>query len=944
MVDEVDPDCPETPQPTYQTGNILVLNAGEGQTGSVLCANSAESNDCDLMQLDVQGRLAANALVVGELSSSLLSITAIAGSSAPLICVSSPGTSTCDILRLSSDGVLSLAGKVVADGGFASTSGDVTIGGGVRSETTTTNSLITNSLAVSGTAELNGALNVAGKTRTTSLSVSTELIAEANAKVSLDNLAISAATIDSLTVSSALTVSAPVTFSAPLSVPSLTVSEDLTVLGASLFGTVRATGLIVADAGVASSGNVAVVGSLAISGSVSTGADITVLGSAAVRSLTSAQTISTSALSVSGRGTFGTLSAEQVLTRELSVEERIVAGSIEVDTLQVNGSAVFNSSITAVSVDVGNLTASALAVEGDCILNGVTDIATLSLASLSVGDLSATGTTNLNQVFIASNISVEGRISSSGDILTASSLEVSGALQVHGRTDLRGSVVVADMEAARVSASAISVSDLRSVDMFVTGAASLSSLEVLSAEVLFSGAVVVAGSISATSFKADNAVFRSVSIDVVEAKEATLVSLAVSGDTRMNKLSIGSIESVAGPLQLAGDVDLTGALYVGSVSIIGTLEVGGQSDLSSIATSGPIFSGGSISSAADVIVAGALTSSAITANTSHFISLECNTSSMGRITADILTVILDAEMNGRLFSSQAELTSLHISGDLSVDGAAYFTTTNASEVMYAGGGILSAGDVITTDGAGITCVGPVSISSSLTVAGASNLAAFTASGESTMESLVLMDLNAARISVSGTSVVNELVATGSIEALLGVTSPGDIITTGEGRIATTGVGEIVSAGLMTGKGGVTSPAFVSTTSNGTMFCSGVFATNSSVSIAANLTVGGASVMRGSLNATAILVNTTLVVGGQSTLNGLAASGLIAGNAGIAATSLVSANLTLNSLVVNGLINASSLSVDTAIWTPELRYKSQPVLFSGYSDVFTGVGEVCSLLC
>ena len=120
--------------------------------------------------------------------------------------------------------------------------------------------------------------------------------------------------------------------------------------------------------------------------------------------------------------------------------------------------------------------------------------------------------------------------------------------------------------------------------------------------------------------------------------------------------------------------------------------------------------------------------------------------------------------------------------------------------------------------------------------------------------------------------------------------------------------------------------------------------NGSLTVAGAARIGGAIAIAGPVNVTSLLVNSTLQVMGASTVQSLTASGLIAGNAGVAATSLISANLTLNSLFVTGLVTAGSIAAELAIWTPALRYNTQPVLFSGYSDISTGTGEACSVLC
>jgi hypothetical protein len=310
------------------------------------------------------------------------------------------------------------------------------------------------------------------------------------------------------------------------------------------------------------------------------------------------------------------------------------------------------------------------------------------------------------------------------------------------------------------------------------------------------------------------------------------------------------------------------------------------------------------------------------------------------LTTQFLTVTGDSTFAGPLTAQLAVADDLFVVNALTVEGVTYLDRANITGTLRTEKGLTSVGDVV--------------IESSLAVAGALSAASLTAPGRAVLGSLEVgelvatvvstTELSAASVQVSGASVLGSVVANGRIEALEGLTSPRDIVTTGDGIIATTGAGEMVSRGLFTAVGGLTSPSFIATTDNATIFCSGALTVNASVAIMGNTTIAGSTVVRGPTNMTSLHVNATLTVAGQSSVNGLTASGLIAGNAGVAATSLVSAHLTLNSLVVTGLINASAVAVDTAIWTPALRYSAQPVLFSGYSDIYTGKPEACSLLC
>lgn len=480
--------------PAYQTGNVLVLNAVEKQSGSVLCANSESSADCDLLRLDADGSLQTKQLSATGLSlgapnagagSALLSLVASAHL-VDIICISSPGRSDCNVFRLTAAGELIVSGRVVADGGFASEQGDMALAGGAI---TTGGALSTGSLRVGGVSELLGA--VTAPLLTTSSLVATNVSASS---LSASSLLADDAYLNSVTARNAVVT---VLTANATDLAQLTVRDALVVSGASALQALRVDGSLFAGLGVECAGDISAA-SLNASGPIQAGsllADSADLGSVLVRGSLDAgagsfASASAGALTVTGEATLqrvtalGLLDARGGLTSGLDIlttgAGRIAttgsgqmtsagllvglagisspaflsttdgapiasSGSLSAASLAVEG-AISGGSLKVGGlleargpVELGDLNVTgALRVEGDCTLRGVAVTGGLSLGAgthLSLGSLSATSA-SIASLEVGLELSV--RCPALLQSLTALSLNVTESLEVGGQSSLNG--------------------------------------------------------------------------------------------------------------------------------------------------------------------------------------------------------------------------------------------------------------------------------------------------------------------------------------------------------------------------------------------------------------------------------------------------------------------------------------------------------------------------
>jgi cytoskeletal protein CcmA (bactofilin family) len=854
IIDELDQECPDIAMPTYQTGRMLVLNAGERQSGNMICANSKDSDECDILQLDAAGMMHGKTFSVDQMqinsniiSSALLTLTASAESTQDLICVNSPGRTDCNLFKLTSVGLLSLSGKVVADGGFTSINGDIaTVKGSVISG----GPLIgQDTLTVQSDSVLSGALQVTGESSLQTLAVTTLSVAE-NATLAFASLTANSASIDTLSVNTYLALSGPLSLSENLTITSLTVTDSITVVGDANLNTLTSSGLITADGGLLSSANVSIINnsSLVIAGLLSV-IDVDVKGLLTASNLNLGQALTLNSLNVANITAdnlmvSGTIEAGvlEVVTLEVLSTAMIsgaldVMGDTQLENLVVNASAIVSSTITALNMNVTDMITRRLGVEEEVRIAG----------SLECGYINAVNVT------LSESLSVSGQT-------TLNDVEVSGFLALAQGFDSLGDVTLLN-DSSLIAAGGVWTSSLN-----VSGPTTLGFLDVE----------------------------QIITVPFLNASSVESIDLRVSG------------------LSTLGLVTTDSLLVGGNTSIIGSLNV------------------------MDTFTARLVLAEESIVQTSRQVH---NMSAM-YLTVEYLEVSQEARMN-TLTANKSDVVDLLVTGDLIVEGLSSFGVVNTTGALSVDADLSVSGELQT---AGIMSSGNVTFEADIVIKG--QVSAFSGIIQSYLSSATItaFEVSTGNLSVTESTQLAELVTTGQIVALQGLTSPRDIITTDDGIIATTGEGEIISRGLITGVGGITSPAFISTSENGTIFSAGSFTANSTATITGNMTVHGHTALRRPVIANSLVVNSTLNVVGLTTTDGLMSSGLIAGNAGVAATSLISANLTLNSLLVTGLIHASRLSVDTAIWTPAIRYYVQPLLFSGYTDIATGTGEACSVLC
>lgn len=848
--------------PVYQSGRNLVLNAATGQTGAPLCANSPLSDACDLLRLDTEGGLTAGAVSAGRIgvnsdsssSSALLSITAGTATAMDLICVSSAGRSDCDLMRLSGSGVLSLAGRVIAEGGFQTTDGDiststgsVTAGGAIATE---------DSLSVRGSATVSGT-TVLGAATVSALAVTGGLDIYGISSLTVSSLNATTLVADSVRVTAEMNVDCPLGINSELNVHSLVVEDSLAV-----YGDVELANLVV-------SGNVSLERGLNVSG------DVLIAEGAA-----------------------------------LSVDSVFIA-----EELAVNGSAFLI----------------------DLSLAGFLDLETLSMQTLEVVNLTVAGYSDLGSVN-ATNLSLSSDLTVGGDISVAG-VSVLAAVEV-----LEGAVFLGSASFLNVTASSISLQMLSvTAEVKVEG-----RLTCLSETVL--DTLTLLGPLNATNVAyLDYAeVGGLTSLGELSAYQAVSLfgnaSLSVGGSiTSLGDLNVSGT-AYSQHLSVAGETSL-GSVYVAAVEAL-HLEVTGTADIDgNITVKGSAVIVGNVTAESHLSVAGEVRASTVSAEeTMTRSTYRVDAIYASYISAEQLTVNSSANVLGTLVGASAEFAELIVLNAFASQKQAQFEYANVTGALQVAGSLTTSADVFINNEGALYVSGDITTDRDLNVARNATARAFYAYSEIAADKLIAREAVSSNLSVSESSTLGYLVTNGLLVALEGITSPKDIVTTEDGNLATTGTGGILSNGVITGLAGITSPVSISTTGTGAIHCAGLFTASANFSVLGNVSIAGSAQISKTVNASSAFIHSSLSVGGATSLNGLSSSGLIAGNAGVATTSLVSANLTLNSLVVNGLINASSITVDTAIWTPALRYASQPVLFSGYSDIFSGKSEACSILC
>ena len=848
--------------PAYQSGRNLVLNTATGQSGDPLCANSPISDACDLLRLDTEGGLTTGTLsaskvgvnAVPSISSALLSITASADTAADLICVSSSGRSDCDLLRLSGSGTLTLAGRVIAEGGFQTTDGDITTSTG---SVTAGGSIATeDSLSVKGSATVGGD-TVLGAATVTSLAVTDGLDIQGIGSLTVSSLNATNLVADSVTVSVAMNIDCPLGISNELSVYSLVVEDTLAV-----YGDVELASLWV-------SGNVSVVSGLNVSG------DVLITEGAA-------------------------LSVESVFV----VEELVVNGSAFLSALSLSGPLGLET-LSLQTLDVVNLTVA-----------GVSDLGSVSAANISIisdldvgGDFSVAGVSALAAVEIFENAVFSQSASflelsavniSSQSLSVTKNVVVEGRLTSLSETTLGSLLLLGDLNATY--GAYLNYAEIGTL-------ATLSELSTFqSISLLGNASLLVAGSITALG-------------DLNVSGASWSQHLSVAGDTSLGDVFASSIEALH--LQITGSADIEGNITIGGAAAIA----------------------GNVSAGSNLSVAGEVRASSVSAEeTMSRTTYRVDEIYASYVSAGQLIVNSSANFFGSLVGVSAEFSDLMVLDSFSSNGEAQFEVVNVTGALQVAGTLTVAADVFINDGGTLYVSGDIATDADLDVGGNVTALAVHASAEMIADKMIARETTSTNLTVTDASTLGQLVTNGVLVALEGITSPKDIVTTEEGNFMALGTGGVIASGVITGLAGITSPISISTTGTGVIHSAGLFTASANVSVLGNVTVGGSVQISKTVNASAAVIHTSLNVGGVTNLNGLVSSGLIAGNAGVATTALVSANLTLNSLVVNGLINASSITVDTAIWTPALRYSSQPVLFSGYSDIFSGKAEACSILC
>ena len=634
--------------------------------------------------------------------------------------------------------------------------------------------------------------------------------------------------------------------------------------------------------------------------------------------------ISTSTGSVTAGGSIST--EESLSVGGLATFERGLNSSGDV-LIAGGGSLVADNAFISEGLSVNGT-----AYLGDLSIAGVLASDTISLQSLEVVNLTVSEFSEFSTVS-AENISIMSNLLVGGDLNVARHTHLD-EVEVAGTASFKQSASFLELLVSNLSSNSLTVFD----DVVVEGmlscfsVANFSSLYLLGALNASADAYITHAEIGSLTTLGSMLSFSDIYLQeeaslFVSGSITTLGDVNVSGTIEAQSVSVA--DGVSTSVLEANEITISNSAY-----IAGKMSVGNDVSIE-----------GNFSIGKDLNVDGEVRAKAITAEQTVIRSTyQVESFSASYIEVDYLKVNSSAIISGSLSSNSTEFQKLLVRDSLSCAGITHFETANVTGALEVGGTLTIAADAFVNDGGTLYVSGDITTASDLFVSGNATMFAISSAHAITADRLVVNEVEASNLTASEISIMGSLVSNGLITALEGLTSPKDIITTGDGILATTGNGDIISNGIITGKAGVTSPTFINTTGNGKIHSAGPMSAGSNFSIMGNLSVSGSTRISGPMNASDVLIFSNLQVKGSSLVNGLTSSGLIAANAGVAAAFLVSANVTLNYLVVNGLINASSLTVDTAIWTPALRYSMQPVLFSGYSDINTGKPEACSILC
>jgi len=566
--------------------NVAALTASgilTAQSDASVSGNTAISGNATVAKaLTVSGATSAAAITASGLVTANAGLTVSGATNIAALTASGTLTAQSDA---------SVAGNTAISGN-ATVAKALTVSGATSAAAITASGLVTAS---------NG-LTVTGATNMAALTASGIVTAQSDASVA-GNTAISgnATVAKNLTVSGATSV-AGLTASGATSTAAITASglvtanAGLTVTGSTNMAALTASGIVTAQS------DASVAGNTAISGNATVAKALTVSGATSTAAITASGLVTANAgLTVTGATNMAALTASGIVTAQ---SDASVAGNTAISgnatvakNLTASGLVTANNGLTV----TGATTVATMTAMGDLSLNGnvsiakdVTIVGRLNVQQYSQSAIINTTTTNY-ALIVSEDLSLNGRVYSSGDASFNGSVYAGKSLTVNGNINVNGNIVVPTTGTHSISGTLTTTTSVTTTSsvlgnetvtgsetigngLFVTGGdASFNNRLFVLKDASMSGNVAVAGNLTVNgtvSFPAGSISAATISggfpyVDLTTAQSVAGVK------TFSSKLVAGSDLSANGNVAVAGNLTVTGTVSFPAGSISSSAISGG---------------------------------------------------------------------------------------------------------------------------------------------------------------------------------------------------------------------------------------------------------------------------------------------------------------------------------------------------------------------------------
>jgi len=693
--------------------------------------------------------------------------------------------------------------------------------------------------------------------------------------------------------------------------------------------------------------------------------NLTLEGSANVKSATASTTTATGAMTIAGGiGVIGQVTAGNMVTTGTIISgSHTITGTVSATgvanftsgtastttgtgALLVTGGAGITGQVTAGNiVTAGTFASGATTITGTLSTSGVTTLTSgTASTTTATGSLVITGGAGISGQVTAGNIVTAGTLASGSTTITgtisatgiasftsgtASTTTGTGALLVSGGAGVTGQVTAGNFSTAgTLVAGATTITGTLSATGVTSLTNATASTTTGTGGLVLSGGLGVVGQVTAGNVSTTGTLIAGVTTitgTISATGIASFTSGTASTTTGTGALLVTGGAGITGQIT-AGNISTAGTLTSGNTTITGTLTASGVTNLTN-ATASTTTATGALTISGGLGVAGQITSGSESTGTftaSGVVTLTNATASTTTATGALL-------VSGGVGVSGQITTGTLSSGNTSITSATVSSSQTTGALVVSGGlgvgGSIQAGNVFSngvllgastyTAGTNISITSNViSVITNPSFSGIGSFTSGTASTTTTTGSLLVTggvgitgQVTAGNVSTSGTLTAGNTTITGTISAngIASFTSGTASTTTATGAVVITGglgLSGQVTAGNISTAGTLSSGA---TTVTGTLSVTGVTTLTSAT--ASTTTATGALVITGGLG-----VAGQITSGNEST-GALNASGSVTFTKGTASTSSLTGSLVVTGGIgLSGGLNAGSNSNITVAGT------------------------------